>query len=228
MTGTPDATQMTKVIDLLKPSASQFNRLVELIYTKLPQELFDQIQETTLELAICSGYILSKWMTFIWQGKPDSVARGELLRLSRAVYDKYCSKYWRENVLVNGHSPSSELFDMLDKVPANAFRMVRKVHLVLDFEDLTKTYYGPSGFHHLSSDNHDARYRWEYKMKRICIFPMTELTIEFTGTDTRYPAPAEEHRWHHPCLHGIPVDLHLIHSPAVHEARILKIMNKAR
>ncbi|KAL8997700.1 MAG: hypothetical protein Q9169_003107 [Polycauliona sp. 2 TL-2023] len=84
------------------PPNPQYNNLINLLHTKLPQELYDQIESTTYEMIFCPGYLyfdvsVNKDADGI-NGKPANAARPELLCLSKHIYKKYMVRMWQENI----------------------------------------------------------------------------------------------------------------------------------
>ncbi|KAL8649489.1 MAG: hypothetical protein Q9226_005562 [Calogaya cf. arnoldii] len=204
-TGSPQKrTDFTSTMD------AQYNRLVQLLYTKLPQELFDKIQETTLQLAICPGYVFPQQSapgqeTFNWNGRTHFIARPELLRLSNGVYAKYHNKYWSENVFVIGKGLASESFEWLDKLPPSSSQSIRKVHLTFSPDDLEEG--------------------GEYFMFKISMLHMTELTLEFTKRCEPELAWAAM-RCVTPFVHGIPSELRIINYNKQYEEKTLEFLKE--
>ena len=86
------------------PPDPLYNDLITLIHTKLPQELYDQIEATVFEMVFCPGHLY-----FNVSGlkpsdtdpqKPTKVARPELLCLSKDIHRRYAVRMWQENVCV--------------------------------------------------------------------------------------------------------------------------------
>ncbi|KAL8755381.1 MAG: hypothetical protein Q9199_003674 [Rusavskia elegans] len=128
-----------KSIDPLHTIPPQYDQLVRLLHS-LPPELFDEIRDTTLELAICPGHVFPQQhmsdQKIYWNGKTRFVARPELLRLSRVVYKDYWNRYWSENVFVIGAGPAPCTFEWLRKLPSTISQQIRKIHLAFTVKDL--------------------------------------------------------------------------------------------
>ncbi|KAL8772422.1 MAG: hypothetical protein Q9209_002373 [Squamulea sp. 1 TL-2023] len=122
--------------------------MVELLQTKLPVELFNQIKESVLEMALCPGYVFPQRCTFTdqqvyeWNGKSHPVARPELLRLSKAIYAGYQSRYWGENVFVIGTGWQWPTLKWLGHhlYPRNICQRIRKVHITLTIKDMEEEF----------------------------------------------------------------------------------------
>ncbi|KAI4222165.1 MAG: hypothetical protein L6R36_006360 [Xanthoria steineri] len=81
-----------------------YNGLITLIHTKLPQELYDQIEATVFEMVFLPGYLyfnVSGLKTSDTDAqKPPNLARPELLCLSKDIHRRYAVRMWQENVCV--------------------------------------------------------------------------------------------------------------------------------
>ncbi|KAI4223003.1 MAG: hypothetical protein L6R36_005737 [Xanthoria steineri] len=117
---------------------SQYDQLTDLLHN-LPQELFDQIQTTTLELAICPGHIFPHQRTSgqetDWNGRTHFIARPELLRLSKTIYKEYHPRYWSENTFVIGTGDASHTLSWLDNLPPTTTQHIGKFHLAFAPDD---------------------------------------------------------------------------------------------
>lgn len=86
------------------PPDPLYTDLITLIHTKLPQELYDQIEATVFEMVFLPGYLylnvsgLKTSDTDVQ--KPANVARPELLCLSKDIHRRYAVRMWQENVCV--------------------------------------------------------------------------------------------------------------------------------
>ena len=88
------------------PADPQYDHLIHLLHTKLPQKLYDQIESTTYELIFCPGHLYFDVSTdkgsFANTGaeiqKAASAARPELLLLSKNIYNKYAVRMWQDNI----------------------------------------------------------------------------------------------------------------------------------
>ncbi|KAL9003005.1 MAG: hypothetical protein Q9180_009935, partial [Flavoplaca navasiana] len=96
-------------ISTFPPEDPQYNNLIYLLHTKLPQELFDQIESTVYEMVFCPGHLYfdvsSTDPEAIEENASDfqpplEVARTELLCLSKDIYQKYAVRMWQENVCI--------------------------------------------------------------------------------------------------------------------------------
>ncbi|CAO1604351.1 hypothetical protein XANCAGTX0491_007911 [Xanthoria calcicola] len=117
---------------------SQYDQLTDLLHN-LPQELFDEIQKTTLELAIWPGHIFHQQHTSgqetYWNGRTHFIARPELLRLSKAIYKGYQHRYWSENTFVIGTGKAADTLSWLDKLPSTTTQQIEKFHLAFAPDD---------------------------------------------------------------------------------------------
>ncbi|KAL8846869.1 MAG: hypothetical protein Q9221_008068 [Calogaya cf. arnoldii] len=253
-----------KTTDSMHTMASQYDQLVQLLYTKLPQvsgvpscfppvppdfgvmpgkELFDKIRETTLELAICPGYVFPQQSTpgqetFDWNGRTHFVARPELPRLSNGLYAKYHDKYWGGNVFVIGKGLVSESFEWLDKLPSSSSQSIRKVHLTFSPDDLVER-----GEYFLGLIPRPAVQRcvaqagtrdygrvatlvniWVDKMYKISTLHMTELTLEFTKCKPELAWVLM--RCIGPFVHGIPSELRIINYNKQYEEKTLEFLKE--
>ncbi|CAO1604342.1 hypothetical protein XANCAGTX0491_007901 [Xanthoria calcicola] len=86
------------------PPDPLYNDLITCLHTKLPQELYDQIESTVFEMVFCPGHLyfnvsgLKTSDTDVQ--KPANVARPELLCLSKDIHRRYAVRMWQENVCV--------------------------------------------------------------------------------------------------------------------------------
>ncbi|KAL9616900.1 MAG: hypothetical protein Q9204_008531 [Flavoplaca sp. TL-2023a] len=94
-------------ISTLPQEDPQYSNLIHLLHTKLPQELFDQIEFTVYEMVFCPGHLYfdvsGTYSGAIEENVPDfqrplEVARPELLCLSKDIYQNYVVRMWQENV----------------------------------------------------------------------------------------------------------------------------------
>ncbi|KAL8665765.1 MAG: hypothetical protein Q9168_007635 [Polycauliona sp. 1 TL-2023] len=70
---------------------------------RLPQELIDMIKEELLEVLFCPGYYLPQvhdQATYTWRLQTHDIARPELLRLNKEIYNRYQLRMWMENTCV--------------------------------------------------------------------------------------------------------------------------------
>ncbi|KAL8838321.1 MAG: hypothetical protein Q9176_005132 [Flavoplaca citrina] len=88
---------------------SQHSNLIRLLRTKLPQELFDQIESTVYEMVFCPGHLYFDVSgtdseaieeNFLIFQRPLEVARPEMLCLSKDIYQKYAVRMWQENICI--------------------------------------------------------------------------------------------------------------------------------
>ena len=132
-TGAPE-----KITNPSQNILSQYDQLTDLLHN-LPLELFDEIQTTTLELAICPGYIFPQQPTSgqetYWNGRTHFIARPELLRLSKAIYKQYRPRYWSENTFVIGTGKAADTLSWLDKLPSRTTQHIGKFHLAFATDD---------------------------------------------------------------------------------------------
>ncbi|KAI4100712.1 MAG: hypothetical protein LQ339_005389 [Xanthoria mediterranea] len=93
-----------------------YNDLITLIHTKLPQELYDQIEATVFEMVFCPGHLyfnVSNLKTSDTDAeKPANVARPELLCLSKDIHRRYVVRMWQENDCVV-KTESRKVYDLL-------------------------------------------------------------------------------------------------------------------
>ena len=86
------------------PPDPLYNDLITSLHTKLPQELYDQIEATVFEMVFLPGYLyfnVSGLKTSDTDAeKPANVARPELLCLSKDIHRRYAVRMWQENVCV--------------------------------------------------------------------------------------------------------------------------------
>ncbi|KAI4258797.1 MAG: hypothetical protein L6R42_004898 [Xanthoria sp. 1 TBL-2021] len=82
----------------------QYDHLITLLHTKIPQELLDQIENTVYEMVFCPGYL---YFNVSGQENADTdvqkstkVARPELLCLSKSVHRRYAVRMWQENICI--------------------------------------------------------------------------------------------------------------------------------
>lgn len=87
----------------------QYSNLIHLLRTKLPQELFEQIESTVYEMVFCTGYLYFDVSTIDSEAieenvpkfrQPLKVARPELLCLSQEIYQNYAVRMWQENICI--------------------------------------------------------------------------------------------------------------------------------
>ena len=111
---------------------SQYNQFVDLLHN-LPQELFNKIQTTTLELAICPGHIFPQQHTSgqetYWKRRTHFIARPELLRLRKTIYKEYHPRYWSENTFVIGTGEAAHTLTWLDNLSPTITQHIGKFHL---------------------------------------------------------------------------------------------------
>ncbi|KAL9035636.1 MAG: hypothetical protein Q9180_004756, partial [Flavoplaca navasiana] len=76
-----------------------FNQLVDLMYSKLPQELIDLVEDEVMEGLICPGYIFP-WKhdgNVIWEGTMYQAAQPECLLWNKKIFAKYGRRMRTEN-----------------------------------------------------------------------------------------------------------------------------------
>ncbi|KAL8672306.1 MAG: hypothetical protein Q9168_003222 [Polycauliona sp. 1 TL-2023] len=213
-----------EVGDPVQISASQLSKLIEILHTKVPREIFDQIQDLTLELAICPGYVYFEELsinslTTKCNGKTIVAARPDLLRLSKSIYRKYQSRFHNDSTFLLGEGPRYSK-GPLDALLVDPFLWIRKIHLVLTIDDeRIDSFWTPD----VRLTDRFGKERWVFKLKKICSLPITELTLDFTsdykslrkiGTGTV--------RLCRPPLHGVQLDLRIINGDEEREKKILE------
>ncbi|KAI4100721.1 MAG: hypothetical protein LQ339_005399 [Xanthoria mediterranea] len=171
---------------------SQYDQLIDFLHN-LPRELFDQIQTTTLELAICPGHIFSQQRTSgqetHWNGSTHFIARPELLPLSKAIYKEYHPRYWSENTFVTGTGKAADTLSWLDKLPPTTTQHVGKFYLTFAADDSEQQWenFLARGRRRFScrdkladDDPSPCMGDWITKLTRISNLSPSELTFDVT------------------------------------------------
>ncbi|KAL8688074.1 MAG: hypothetical protein Q9224_004979 [Gallowayella concinna] len=83
-------------MDQQHTARTKYESLINLMHTKLPQEISDQIAENVFEMLFLPGYVdFSNNKTF-----SSDTARQELLLLSKDIYQRYHNRMWTENICI--------------------------------------------------------------------------------------------------------------------------------
>ncbi|KAI4260182.1 MAG: hypothetical protein L6R42_004186 [Xanthoria sp. 1 TBL-2021] len=115
--------------------SSSFDRLVDFMYSKLPQELVDLIEDKVMEGLLCSGYMFH-WKhdgNVIWEGRMYQAAQPEYLTLSKRIRDKYERRMQTENTYAIG---VEDLEGVQRFPPPKDRRFIRKAHVHFDLGEL--------------------------------------------------------------------------------------------
>ncbi|KAL9634994.1 MAG: hypothetical protein Q9204_002785 [Flavoplaca sp. TL-2023a] len=176
------------------PADDTFNLLVDLMYSKLPQELIDLVEDEVMEGLICPGYIFP-WKhdgNVIWEGTMYQAAQPEYLLLSKRIYAKYKRRMQTENTYPIGIEDTE---GTLRFPPAKDRLFIRKAHIRFDIADLDPDEGGYDFWNFGNEDRcspqancswcqEDGCYKdgvWMKKTKYIECLELDELTIDLRG-----------------------------------------------
>ncbi|KAL8647011.1 MAG: hypothetical protein Q9226_006609 [Calogaya cf. arnoldii] len=89
---------------------AEYDKLITLMYVKLPQELLDKIKHMLFESAFCPGFVFphqqsSSTDTILWKGRSYDKVKPQLLSISKTILAKYERRMWDENTFVIGDMP---------------------------------------------------------------------------------------------------------------------------
>ncbi|KAL8895150.1 MAG: hypothetical protein Q9192_003813 [Flavoplaca navasiana] len=117
------------------PADGTFNQLVDLMYSKLPQELIDLVEDEVMERLICPGYIFP-WKhdgNVIWEGTMYQAAQPECLLWNKRIYAKYERRMRTENTYPIGIEDAEGIIRF---PPAKDRPFIRKAHIRFDIAEL--------------------------------------------------------------------------------------------
>ncbi|KAL8683331.1 MAG: hypothetical protein Q9186_000715 [Xanthomendoza sp. 1 TL-2023] len=184
-------------MDQQHTARTEYESIINLMHTKQPQEIFDQIAENVFEMIFLPGYVeFSNNKTF-----NSDTARQELLLLSKDIYRRFHIRMWTENICtvttdqgrrfeihrIEGHL--SEVPNYLASIIADQFPHLRQTQSKHHLRDslISNTIYDvpiEDQFGYLKLD-HDNHYDWlmilfEDHIKYMKIHPISDFFFHST------------------------------------------------
>ena len=195
--------------------------LSQLIH-RLPQELFDQIQETVFDLAFCPGFVFPHRQNnqgfYDWNGKHYKTARPQLLCISKAIHKKYQTRIFSENVVVMAPGRVHRTLALVGLTSEGRPPVIRRAYVIFSNKDWSRVWAeiveSQAAFPPEQYTNPYAKLvgRRIAKYESMMKLPLAELTLDFTecyGPHNRWLGEILA-MWIHQRVPTAPADLRII------------------
>ncbi len=209
--------------------------LSQLIH-RLPQELFDQIQETVLDLVFCPGFIFPHRQNnqgfHDWKGKRYKTARPQLLCISKAIHKKYQTRIFSENVVVMAPGRAHRTLELFGLRSEGAPLVIRRAYVMFSNKDSNEVWAeivdSQEEFTRPTNAYATLVCRWIAKYESIIELPLAELTLDFTECYGAHNCWLGEllARWIHRLAPTAPADLRIIAPDDTKRRCIYAILSK--